>query len=1059
MRVKSEKSAKSMVGRFQAALVALSMLLVCSFTVAAQQKVTGTVSDETGEPLPGVTVLVKGSSVGTSTDIDGNYAINAPEQATLTFTYVGMRPVSHKLAAGQTKLDIVMKEDATNLDEIVVVGYGQQKKVTLTGAVSQVGAKDITKTVGTNLSQSMVGKLPGVIAMQNSGRPGSDGVSLLVRGYSSFQDSGTPLIVIDGVERGSDGLAALDPNEVETISVLKDGASCAIYGMKANNGVILITTKRGQEGKATVSYRGTVTLNKPTALPKMMNGTQYMEWYNLARQLDGSDPYFTQEMIEATYNGDLTDGIENTDWLSTMKKTTLNTQHNVTINGGNQNGHYFVSGGFLKQNGNLKGHTYERGNFRANVDTKIADMIDVQFSAAGIVADSNYPSGQTYATSYGGYSLENQMLYSAPYIPKYYYMGDPTAPEYGMPTTGFRNTGQNPEYAAGHSGLIKSRRVTINTSGRVDWNAPFLPGLKVSFAFSWDWYDLQSKSFNYTYEVMSWNPGTKSYSKMNAANLTPGGNMAVGNQKVQNIMMRPSISYHNTFNGVHNVDVLVLYEQNKNKSSKMSANRRNFPFYELPYLSMGTEVDPNVNNVNGESEGRGNMKAWAGRISYNYDEKYLAEFSFRYDGSYIFQPKKRWGFFPAGSVGWVISKEDWAREFLGDKVDFLKLRGSIGLTGNDNTAPWKYRRNYTMSLGSVFGTTPTSSVILYPRDAFLQSNLTWEKCRQLDLGVEYTMWNGMLGVEFDWFYKYTYDILNNVPTSTYAPSLGGNYPSVDPTGRFDSRGFELVLKHTNRIGNVSYNLNGFVSWAHSKVLRKTQSAGVLPWQSDLGRAYGEVYGLRALGLYETQEQLDNMPHPIGQSPRLGDIMYEDLNGDGKITSQDFTYIGRSQRPEMVFALNGDVFWNGFDLSFQFAGAALCDRMLGSGVSDMCPLTRPWYGNWDNAPLYLVEGAWRPDNPNAEYPRLSVAGNAQNGYISTFWKRNGAYLRLKNLTVGYTIPTKITKKAGMSNVRIFASGVNLFTVSDFKYLDPEAGNYAWSFYPQQRTFTFGLDLSF
>ncbi|MBD5367511.1 MAG: TonB-dependent receptor [Bacteroides sp.] len=1048
----------------QMLLVSLSMLLVCSFTAAAQVTVTGTVQDETGDPLPGVTVMVKGTSTGTSTNIDGQYTINAPADGTLTFTYVGMNPQEIKVA-GRTTINVTMKEDTQMLDEVVVVGYGQQKKVTMTGAVSAVGSKEIVKTVGTSLSQSLVGKLPGLITMQSGGRPGNDGVTIQVRGATSYKSGGTtPLIIVDGVNRGSDGLAAIDPNEVESISVLKDGASCAVYGMEANNGVIIITTKRGKEGTAKVSYRGTVTLNQPTALPKMMNGTQYMEWYNKAQILDGVDPanvLFTPDMIAATTNGDLTDGIENTDWLSTMKKTTLNTQHNITLTGGSQNAHYFMSGGFMKQNGNLKGQSYQRGNFRTNVDAKVVNSLTVQFSAAGIVADSYYPSGQTYATSYGGYSLENQMLYSAPYIPKAYYMCDPSDPHYGMPTSGFRNIGQNPEYAAGHTGFMESRRVTINTSGRVDWDTPFLPGFKASFFFAWDWYDLRSKSFNYTYQLMAWNPGTKKYVEQTCPNLTPTGNMAVGDGKNQDIVLRPSISYTNTFAGKHNVDAIFLYEERKNSSSSLSANSNTFAFFELPYLSQATKVPDNVRQVHSESAGKSLYKAWIGRVAYNYEEKYLAEFSFRYDGSFIFQPKKRWGFFPAGSLGWVLSRENWFKDFAGDNVNFLKIRGSVGVTGNQRgVGGWLYRQNYSAGLGNaVFGTTPTTAPILSSVYAYLQDNLTWEKCRQFNIGAELTMWNGLLGVEADYFYKYTHDILDTVSTLAFAPSLGGNYPTIDPTGRFDNRGFELVLRHTNRIGKVGYNLNANLTWAHNKTLRRTESAGVLPWQSSLGNPLGQVMGFRALGLYQTQEQIDNMPKPIGQTPRIGDIMYEDLNGDGKITSDDQTWIARSQMPEMMFALNGEANWNGFDLSFQFSGAALCDKMLGSGMADFCPLTRPWYGNWDNSPLYLVEGSWTPDNVNAEYPRLSVVGNAQNAYISTFWKRNGAYLRLKNLTVGYTIPTKITKKAGISNARFFASGVNLFTITDFKYLDPEGGNFAWSFYPQQRTFTFGLDLSF
>lgn len=1061
MHAFSEKGTNGIMRLMKLALVSLSMLLVCSFNAAAQTEVRGNVTDESGDPLIGVSVKVKGSQVATMTDVDGNYKVNAPANGTLEFSYIGMQKQEVKIS-GRKTIDVVMQNDAISLDEVVAVGYGQQKKVTMTGAVAAVSAKDIVKTVGTSLSQSMVGKLPGMITMQSGGRPGNDGVSLLVRGYSSYNDSGTVLVIVDGVDRGSTGLTNIDPNEVESISVLKDAASCAIYGMKASNGVILITTKRGQEGRASISYRGTVTLNHATALPKMMNGEQYMRWYNLAQTLDGvapEDVHFTQDMLDAVNNGDITDGIEDTNWLSPMYKTTLNTQHNLTISGGNQNSHYFVSGGFMKQNGNLDGQKYQRTNFRSNVDTKVGNMFDVMLNVGGIVADSDYPSGQTYATTYGGYSLENQMLYSAPYIPKTYMSSNPDDPNNGMPTTGFRDTGHNPEYAAGHSGFMQSRRVTINTAARVDWKAPFLKGFKASFFYSWDWYDLSSKSFNYVYEVMSWNPGTKTYARRNAANLTPGGNMEASDTKQQQVVIRPSISYDAQFDRVHNVSALFLYEQTKNKSSILRGNRRNFDLYDLPYLSFGKELDPKVDVANGESAGYNATEGFAGRFAYNYDEKYLAEFAFRYDGSYLFAPGNRWGFFPSASAGWVISKEGWFRDAIGSNVDFLKLRGSIGRTGNDNVTAWLYRQQYALSKGNVvMGTTPTGQSTLSPINLYLQSDLTWEKTTSYNIGAELTMWNGLLRVEFDWFYKYTTDILTGVG-SAFAPSLAGNYPSIDNLGRFDNRGFELVLGHTNRIGDLSYHVSGNLSWAHNRILRRTESAGILPWQSRLGSSIGDVWGFHALGLYQTQDQLDNMPKPINKEPRLGDIIYEDIDGDGRITSNDQVKIARNTRPEMMFALNADANWRGFDLSFQLQGAALCDKMLGSGISDFCPLTRPWYGNWDNSPLYLVEGSWRPDNTNAEYPRLSVAGNIQNAYVSDFWKRNGSYLRLKNVTIGYTIPRKLTKKAGIENIRFFASGVNLLTFTDFKYLDPESGNYTWAFYPQQRTFTFGLDLSF
>ncbi len=1052
-------------------LVSLTMLLVCSFTAAAQVNVSGVVTDETGEPLPGVTVMVKGTSTGTSTNIDGQYTINAPADGTLTFTYVGMTPQEIKIA-GRTKVDVTLVEDSKLLDEVVVVGYGQQKKVTMTGAVSQVTAKDITKSVGTNLSQALVGKLPGLITMQSTGRPGSDGVSLLVRGYSSYNDAGSVMCIIDGVDRGSRGLGEIDPNDVESISILKDAASCAIYGMKAANGVIIITTKKGQEGKANINYRGTLTLNHATALPKMMNGTQYMQWYNLAQVMDGVNPEavkYSPEMIAATYNGDLTDGIENTNWGEPFEKTTLSTQHNLSISGGTQKARYFLAGGFLRQDGMVKGMNYQRGNFRSNVTAEIGSMFDVMFNVVGTVADSKDNSGHSMTPTgkqeNGGFNIENVLLYSLPFVPKNYYACDPDDPNYGAPTGAFRNPSMNPEYSIGNSGFHDTRNISLNTAGRVDWKAPFLKGFKASFFFSWDWRNIRSKTMSYSYNLMNFIHGTNKYSYGPAINLSEKGGMVVGDQRYQQIVLRPSVSYSNTFADKHNVDLILLYEKTVNKSNSLDATRWDFMLFDLPYLNFATDTRPNGIN---ESGGYNAIEGYAGRLSYNYDEKYLAEFAFRYDGSYLFAPGNRYGFFPSGSAGWVISKEDWARDFLGEKVDFLKLRGSIGLTGNDNVDPWMYRRMMDFNSNAmVFGTTPTAGATLVPESKYLQYDLTWEKTLSYDIGVELTMWNGRLGLEFDWFYKYTYDILTGAG-SAYAPSLAGYFPNVDTTGRFDNRGFELVLRHTNRIGDFNYNVNFNMSYAHNKILRRTESAGVLPWQSLLGSSIGAVTGYKTDGLFQSQEELDNAPrYEIGGTPRIGDIKFVDLNGDGVINSKDQTYIGRGPRPEMMFALNAEANWKGFDLSLQFQGAALCDKFLAwSGHNGTVfigatnsPLSTPFYAGVDNAPLYLVEQSWRPDNTDANYPRLSLKPYDANYNRSDFWKRNGAYLRLKNATLGYTLPTKITKKAGVEKLRFFVTGLNLFTLTEFKYLDPESGNYTWTFYPQQRTVTFGLDLSF
>jgi TonB-linked SusC/RagA family outer membrane protein len=1025
---------------------------------AQQRMVKGVVTDEADAPIPGVTIMLKGTKSGTVTNADGSFSIDAPAGSTLVFSYIGMSKKEVKVGKA-SRVNVVLAEDATDLNEVVVVGYGQQKKISMTGSVAAVSAKEISKVSTSNVSQALVGKLPGLITQQSGGRPGADAVSLLIRGYSSYNDSGSVLTIIDGVDRGTSGLNWLDPNDIESITVLKDAASCAIYGMKASNGVIIVTTKKGSEGKATISYNGSLTLSHATSLPKMMNGTQYMQYYNLARSLDGLDPYYTEEEIAATYNGDPSDGYENTDWTSPYYKTTYTQKHNVSVSGGTQRTKYYMSGGFMDQDGILDNQYYQRGTFRSNIDTKINNYLDATFNVGGLVTNSNYPTGQAITSGVGGYDFENVMLYSIPFVPKTY-SGEMygTQDEYiGTATTAFRNLAHNPEYASstGSSGFQKTKRVKMETAGRIDYNAPFLKGLKVSMFASWDWADIDSKTFAYAYKVMAYNPGTKRYSYSNCINLLEGGNMYVGDEKSQQIVLRPSVNYANKF-GKHDIAATFLYESTRIRSSKLTGSRTDFELFDLPELSFGTNI--NASSGNSGSSGKSASAGYAGRINYNYDSKYLAEFSARYDGSYLFAPGKRWGFFPSASLGWVMSNESWFHD-AAPYIDLFKVRGSIGLTGNDNVTAWLYRKSYAFAgYTSAFGETPTAVSTLYQTTKYPQSDLTWEKTLSYNLGADLTMWNGLLGIEADVFYKYTYDILQSV-SGAYATSLAGNYPSIDNTGRFDNRGFELVVRHTNRINNFIYNINGNLTYAHNRYLRLTESTNTLPWQSKLGTSMGDVWGLKAIGLYQTQEQLDNAPSPISTTPHLGDIMYEDVNGDGKISSDDYVKIGHASRPEMMFALNLSGSWKGFDLSLQFQGAAMVKKMLGSGTSDFSPLTRPWYGGSDNSPLYLVEDSWRPDNTNARYPRLSTLSCSNNAYISSWWMVNGSYLRLKNASLGYTVPTKFTKKVGISNLRVYASGYNLLTWTAFKYLDPELADYAWTYYPQQRTFTFGLDLSF
>ena len=1041
------------------AVVAMALSVTTSF---AQQTVTGLVTDVNGDPLPGVVVMIKGTNTGTTTDDGGLYSISAQPNQTLVFTSLGMETMEYRVG-NRTKLDVELREDTTLLDEVVVVGYGTQKKIHVTGSVSAVSGTELKKATATNVSQQLVGKLPGIITQQSLGQPGSDQVSILVRGYSSYNDSGTVLVLVDGVERD---MNLVNPADIESITVLKDASATAVYGMKAANGVILVTTKRGDEGTASVSYTGRLITNHATALPQMMTGDQYMKYYNLGYQLDqwvtgvaldDTVPYFTDAEIAATTNGDTSDGIENTNWMEPLLRTTLTHQHNVSVSGGSKKVNYFVSGGFQDQRGFLEGHYNKRTNVRSNIDVKPNKDLKISLNLGVMYQEYNQPGNLSYANATTGGTIPFCLMFALPFVPKTYDV-DPTSPYYGMATSPMRTAGAfvaNAEYASQHSGYSYSQTAKIETSARVEYSIPFLQGLKLALQYSYDWRDLDSKTYAYGYQLMAWNFADRTYELKECSHALAEGNLYMGDQKYTQAILRPEISYNRKF-GKHEVSGLFLYEQNSGFSKTFSTSAQNFALLdvdELPFADAKTAKNSSGREYTGYS-------SYIGRLNYAYDDRYLLEVSGRYDGSYKFGRGHRWGFFPAVSAGWVLSKEDFIKDAM-PWVDLLKLRASAGEVGNDNVGAYLYRKNFSLnSNGTALGRVPQAT--MYNITSYPNFDLTWEHIRTYDVGFEFNAWKGLLGVEFDWFYKYTYDILDNI-TAAFPPSLGGHYPTVDNAGAFDNRGFELSLNHSNRIGDLVYRINGNVSWAHNRILKRRQADGILPWQDVIGTSWGSIWGLQSDGLYQTQEEVDNAPD--GVEPKIGDIKYIDQNGDGKIDGDDYVRIARNPRPELMYALQADASWKGFDINIQFQGGALCDKMLignwANGVSDATPLTKPWYANYDNAPLYLVEQSWRPDNTDATYPRLSVnATSYRNNYrVSDFWKRNGAYLRLKNVSLGYTLPRSLTRKVGMESVRFFLTGTNLLTFTEFKYLDPESPNVVTGYYPQQRTLTFGLDLNF
>lgn len=1039
-----------MISKTQKLLFAtLFCFCISAVSAYAQTVVKGKVSDERGEPIPGASIAIKNTKRGVVSELDGTYSISVLSTDVLVYNCLGYTTEERKVN-GKAVIDVVLYDDLTTLDASVVVGYGVQKKAHLTGSVAAVSHEEILKTTASNVSQALVGKLPGIVSQQALGQPGSDDVTMLVRGYSSYQGT-SPLVLVDGVQRS---MRSVDAHDIASISVLKDAAACAVYGMDGGAGVILITTKSGSEGKASINYSGSLTLSTATALPKMMNGTQYMQYYNLGRVLDGNDPYFSEEQIAMTSNGDPNDGLENYDWTAPLYKPITMHQHNLSVNGGNSKVKYFISGSYLDQNGIIKDHKYRKGTIRSNVEARPIENFRVNLNLGGYLTDAYTPGGYSYENQ-KSYSIFHQLLYSLPFVP-----GEIN----GQPVSGYRTktNAANPIYGSAHSGFQDSKTLKIETSALLEYSFPFLEGLKASMFFSWDRTEMDGKTFSYAYNILAPDTfGGTEYSMVRSANLLESGNMYKGGSEAQQLILRPQVSYNQTF-GKHTVGALFLYEQLTGNSTSFNASRQNFALFDLPYLNFGASSTA----TNAESYGHYAQAGYVGRLNYAYDDKYLFEASARYDGSYLFHKDHRWGFFPSASVGWMMSKEDFFHNAL-PMVDVFKLRASIGTLGSKNVSAYQYRKSYSWSANSVaFGDNPQAMNTLYNAVSYPFEDLTWERMRSTNVGFEFSAWKGKLSIEADYFYKYTYNILNTI-SSVFPSSLGGHYPTQENSGAFDNQGVDFIIRHRNRVGRLNYGLTGTFTYAHNRILSRQQSDNVLPWQSVLGTSVGSIWGYKSDGLYQSQDEIDNAPKPANVSPRLGDIKYVDINGDGQINVEDMVRISRGTMPELMFSFQFDADYKGFDISLQFQGAALCDKMLMgnwsnfSGVNDLTPLTVPWYANYDNAPLYLVEGSWTPDNTDADFPRLSVdkASYSNNGQVSDFWKRDGSYLRLKNAAIGYTFPSRLLNKVNIDRLRIYIAGTNLLTFTAFKYIDPESMNVVTGYYPQQRTVSFGIDLSF
>lgn len=1036
-------------------VLSLFMFLICTVNTYAQSNVRGSVKDSKGESLIGVNVTVKGTGQGAITDGNGEFNISvANRNAVLEFSYVGFKPQEIALQ-GKTMLTVTMIEDSELLDEVVVVGYGIQKKTSITGAVSTLSDTELIKAPVVGVTNVLGARVAGVTMLQQSGQPGQDAAKLLVRGEGATY-------IVDGVKRS---INEIDPNEIESISILKDATSASVYGLNATS-VVIVTTKRGKTGQLGISYSGSYGISQNASQIKWLDGPGYAYWYNKARELDGDEAVFTSAQVEKMKAG--IDGWGNTNWYDKVFGIGSTMNHNISATGGTEKVRFFSSIGAFQQKGNVDNFDYSRYSFRANIDAKLTDNLSMVMDVAGRLDEHNRPGYSANPNDW--HNIPQQAVRALPFLPEKFIAED--GKEY-YTTTPTASSPVSPLAAIYESGYSRPRNTTIQTNFSLKYDIPWIEGLSLKFMGAYDKFFQFNKGLSIPNKMMlasfpssttdkiSYRPFTN-----NAGNtsLTESGHSAT------DIVTQSSFTYDKTFSK-HKVNFLGLAETRNTYNNTLGATGYGLDFLDLDELDKITNKTGNgaekIPSISGKST-QARLIGFVGRINYDYDNRYLLEASIRRDGSYLFSGMNgaRWINLPAISVGWRIDKESW---FNAGWVDNLKVRGGIGKTATSQVNAFQYLNLMTLAANAAIIGNQRQSIIY--SSILGNPNLTWAKATTYNFGVDFMAWKGLLGLELDVFYKYQYDLLGSVGGS-YPPSMGGYFFSSANVNKIDYRGFDFTITHNNKIGDFRYGIKWIGTLAYRRWLYFAGDSENTPDYLKLtGKEVDSQLGFLDNGLFQSQEEINNAATIPGRPVLPGYIRYVDRNGDGKITpNQDMGYVGKSPYSKFQSSLNLNGSFKGFDFDILLqSGIGRTVALTGvyskdvtgiEGVMDNTAFTRLFY-HGGNSPQFLAENSWTPEHQSAEFPRLSlVTVSSNNAFSSTFWYRNGNYLRLKSFQVGYTLPQKLTRGVGIEKIRLYVEGSNLLTFSELtKYnIDPEQPGVNNGYYPQQRTVSFGLNFS-
>jgi len=989
--------------------------------------INGTTLDEQNNPLVGVNISVKGLAKGTVSDMDGRYYIEVPnKKSILVFQYIGFEAKEIEVGS-QININVNLLEVSTGLNETVVIGYGSQKKISVVGSITTIEPKQLQIGTGRSMTNNLAGQLAGVIGVQRSGEPGYDNSSFWIRGISTFQGNRSPLVLVDGIERS---LNDLDPAEIESFSILKDAAASAVYGVRGANGVFLVNTKRGKLGKPTINLRFEQGFTQPVKLPEFIGSADYLDVLNSISREAGLDEFYSQEKIDNYRNNTDPDLYPNVNWLDAITKDyASNSRTNLTVSGGSNILRYSIVASMYGEEGIMdrdktqawnSTSTLSRYNIRSNVDVDLTPTTLLRVNIGGYLQEQKRAPQSVD-------NLFNLAFETTPFLyPTKYSSGEiPVVPQRS-----------NPWALATQTGYEKSNASKIESLFSVEQDLKFiLPGLKAKGIFSFDRYSRSTVTRSKS--PMYYNPAT-SRNEDGSLNLViyQDGQEFLGYNPTsewgnKSTYLEGNMSYSQNF-GENYLDLMFLYNQRDYDDGS-----------KLPFRNQGI----------------------AARASYRYSQRYIAEFNFGYNGSENFAKGKRFGFFPSVAVGWLMSEEEFMAS-VKETLSKVKFRASYGSVGNDKLdgRRFSYLTTIAQTNGYTWGMENN-----YFRDGYREGdygipNLTWETVNKANLGLELGLWND-LDLQVDLFKEQHKDIFmkrSTIPTATgFIEMPWANY------GRVDNQGVEVSLNYNKQMNkDLTIGLRGTFTYAKNKIIEFDEPLGIQGTnRTREGLPVGQIFGLIAEGLF-TEDDFEDVnagtlkegipAHTLVTTIRPGDIKYKDVNGDGSITSMDESPIGGTVDPQLVYGFGASVRYKNLDLNCFLQGNGKTWRVIGG--DNFIPGSGS--GAMGNI-LTNVNDRWTVENPsqNVFWPRLDSKLNANNKYASTWWLRDMSMLRLKDVEIGYSFPTKWTKKWGMSNARIFGRGANLLTVSDFKLWDPELDTSNGCRYPIMKSLSFGLDIKF